>query len=54
MIQLKKLKKFIKRYSSDIKISKEEIEEIYNLVKRANINSTRERKKHVKRIRKTY
>lgn len=54
VIQLKKLKKFIKRYSSDIKISKEEIGEIYNLVKRANINSTRERKKHVKRIRNTY
>lgn len=50
VIQLYKLKRFIKRYKSDIRLSKKEIDEIYNLIKKSNINSKRERKKHVKRI----
>lgn len=50
VIQLKNLKGFIKRYKSDVRLSKNEIEEIYSLVKKSNIDSNRERKKHVKRI----
>lgn len=50
VIQLKNLKMFIRRYKSDVRLSKKEIEEIYNLVKKSNIDSNRERKKHVKRI----
>ncbi|WP_066893599.1 nuclease-related domain-containing protein [Clostridium nigeriense] len=50
VIQLKKLKRFIRKYKSDIKLSKVEIEDIYNLIKKSNINSARARKKHVKRI----
>lgn len=50
VIQLKKLKKFIRKYPSDIKLSKEEIECIYNSIKKGNVHSNRARKKHVKRI----
>lgn len=50
VIQLKDLKKFIKKYPSDININKEEINSIYNLIKKNNINSKRIRKKHVKNI----
>ncbi|MDV4152611.1 nuclease-related domain-containing protein [Clostridium sp. AL.422] len=50
VIQLNKLKRFIKRYKSDIRLSKKEIDEIYNHIKKSNIESSRERKKHVKRI----
>ena len=50
VIQLHKLKRFIKRYKSDIRLSKKEIDEIYNLIKKYNIDSSRARKKHVKRI----
>jgi Nuclease-related domain len=50
VIQLKKLKKFIKKYPSDIKLSKEEIENLYNEIKKGNIDNIRARKKHVKRI----
>lgn len=50
VIQLKRLKGFIKRYKSDINLSKDEIEYIYNFLKKANIKSTRVRKKHVKQI----
>lgn len=50
VIQLKKLKRFIRKYPSDIKLSKEEIESIYNSIKKGNIHSNRARKKHVKRI----
>lgn len=52
VIQLKDLKKFIKKYPSNININKEEIESIYNLIKKNNINSSRIRKKHVKNINK--
>ena len=50
VIQLKKLKKFIRKYSSDIRLSKEEIECIYNSIKKGNVHSNRARKKHVKWI----
>ena len=50
VIQLNKLKRFIKKYKSDVKLSKKEIEEIYSLIKKSNIDSNRARKKHVKRI----
>ena len=50
VIQLNKLKKFIKKYKSDVKLSKKEIEEIYTFIKKSNIDSNRARKKHVKRI----
>ena len=52
VIQLKSLKKFIKKYPSNININKEEINSIYNLIKKNNINSKRIRKKHVKNINK--
>lgn len=52
VIQLKDLKKFIKKYPSNININKEEIECIYNLIKKNNINSNRIRKKHIKNINK--
>ena len=52
VIQLKDLKKFIKKYPSNININKEEIESIYNLIKKNNINSNRIRKKHIKNINK--
>ncbi len=52
VIQLNKLKRYIKRYKSDIRLSKNEIDEIYNLIKKSNIDSNRARKKHVKRINK--
>ena len=50
VIQLKKLKRFIKKYKSDINLSKTEIDNIYYIIKKSNINSARARKKHVKRI----
>lgn len=50
VIQLKKLKRFIREYKSDVRLSKKEIEEIYTLIKKSNIDSNRARKKHVKRI----
>ena len=50
VIQLKKLKKFIRKYKSDNNLTKEEIDNIYNLIRKNNIDSKRERKKHVKRI----
>lgn len=52
VIQLNKLKRFIKRYKSDIRLSKNEIDEIYDLIRKSNIDSSRARKKHVKRINK--
>lgn len=52
VIQLNKLKRFIKRYKSDIRLSKNEICEIYDLIRKSNIESSRARKKHVKRISK--
>ena len=52
VIQLKDLKRFIKKYPSNININKEEIECIYNLIKKNNINSNRIRKKHIKNINK--
>ena len=52
VLQLNKLKRFIKRYKSDVKLSKKEIDEIYNYIKKCNIDSSRARKKHVKRIKK--
>ena len=52
VIQLKELKRFIRKYSSNISINKEEIEEIYNLIKKNNINSNRIRRKHIKNIKK--
>lgn len=52
VIQLNKLKRYIKRYKSDTKLSKNEIDVIYNLIKKSNIDSNRARKKHVKRINK--
>jgi Nuclease-related domain len=53
VIQLKKLKKFIQKYNSDISLSKEEIEAICSIIYKKNIISNRTLKKHVKRIRKT-
>ena len=52
VIQLNKLKRFIKKYKSDVKLSKREIEETYNLIKKSNIDSRRARIKHAKRISK--
>ncbi len=52
VLQINKLKRFIKKYKSDVKLSKKEIEEIYSLIKKSNIDSSRARKKHVKRINK--
>lgn len=50
VIQLKKLKRYIRKYKSYTKLSKEEVNDIYNLIRKSNINNARERKKHVKRI----
>ena len=50
VIQVKKLKRFIRKYKSNNMLTKEEIDNMYNLIKKNNINSNRERKKHVKRI----
>lgn len=52
VIQLKKLKKYIRKYKSDITLSKDEISEIYNIINKKNIISNRAIKKHVKRLRK--
>lgn len=52
IIQVKKLKKFIKRYKSDYKLSKKDIDNFFNKIKSKNINSSRELKKHIKRINK--
>ena len=52
VIQLNKLKRFIKRYKTDIKLSKKEIDNIYNSIKKSNIDSSRARKKHIKRVNK--
>ena len=52
VIQLKNLKKFIRRYKTDVKLSKAEIERIYKDLKRKDINSKRAIKKHIKTIRK--
>ncbi|GAB6169573.1 hypothetical protein JCM1393_20330 [Clostridium carnis] len=54
VINLKKLKRFIKKYKSDIELSKEEIEYFYNVIKNGNIDSNRARKKHIKMIRRKY
>ncbi|MGG7143351.1 nuclease-related domain-containing protein [Clostridium nigeriense] len=50
VIQLRKLKRFIRKYKSDIRLSKEEVREIYDYIRKGNINSFIARKKHVKRI----
>lgn len=50
VIQVKKLKKFIRKYKSDIKLSNDQIEDIYKSLKRGNVQSSRARRKHVKRI----
>ncbi len=50
VIQVKKLKRFIRKYKSNNMLTKEEIDNMYNLIKKNNINTNRERKKHVKRI----
>jgi len=52
VIQLKKLKRFIKKYKSDIYLSKDEISEIYSSINKKNIISNRTIKKHVKRLNK--
>ena len=52
VIQINKLKRFIKRYKTDIKLSKKEIDDIYNSIRKSNIDSNRVRKKHVKRVNK--
>ena len=53
VIQLKNLKKFIKKYKTEVKLSKDEIEEIYKLLKKKDINSKRAIRKHIKTIRKS-
>lgn len=50
VIQVKKLKKFIRKYKSNIKLSNDQIEDIYKSLKRGNVQSSRVRRKHVKRI----
>ncbi|VYT71099.1 NERD domain-containing protein [Clostridium tertium] len=50
VIQVKKLKKFIRKYKSDIKLSNDQIEYIYKCLKKGNVQSPRARRKHVKRI----
>lgn len=50
VIQVKKLKRFIRKYKSEIKLSNEQIEDIYKCLKRGNVQSSRARRKHVKRI----
>ncbi|TGY44040.1 NERD domain-containing protein [Clostridium sartagoforme] len=50
VIQVKKLKKFIRKYKSNIKLSNDQIEDIYKSLKRGNVQSSRARRKHVKRI----
>lgn len=52
VLQINKLKRFIKRYKSDVILSKKEIDEIYTCIRKCNIESSRARKKHVKRINK--
>lgn len=52
VIQLKNLKRFIRKYKTDVKLSKAEIEKIYKDIKRKDINSKRAIKKHIKTIRK--
>lgn len=50
VIQVKKLKRFIRKYKSDIKLSNDQIEDVYKSLKRGNVQSSRARRKHVKRI----
>lgn len=52
VIQVKMLKKFIRKYKTDIGLSKDEISEIYDAINRKNIISNRAIRKHVKRLRK--
>jgi len=50
VIQVKMLKKFIRKYKSDISLSKEETEKFYSRINKKNIISNRAIKKHVKRL----
>ena len=52
VIQLKTLKKFIKKYKSNYKLNKRDIESFYNKINSKNIKSNRALKKHIKRINK--
>lgn len=52
VIQVKKLKKYIRKYKSNIKLSKSEIDEIYKKLNKKDINSSRAIKRHIKRIKK--
>lgn len=52
VIQLNQLKIFLKNHKSNINLSKNEMEYIYKLIKKSNIQSNRRRKKHIKIISK--
>ncbi|WP_300381861.1 nuclease-related domain-containing protein [Clostridium sp.] len=52
VIQIKKLRKFIKKYKSNYKLSKKDIDGLYNKIKNKNINSNKEYKNHIKRVNK--
>lgn len=52
VIQVKNLRKYIKRYKSTINFSKYEVEELYKILNKKNINSRKVVKKHIKNIEK--
>lgn len=52
VIQVKKLTKYIKKYKSDIRLSKEEVEEFYKILNKKDMNSRSAIKKHIKNIEK--
>jgi len=52
VIQVKTLKKYIRKYKSNIKLSKSEIDEIYKKLNKKDINSSIAIKRHIKRIKK--
>lgn len=52
VIQVKNLKKHIKRYKSQIRLSKDEVEELYKILNKKDINSRRAIKKHIKSVEK--
>lgn len=52
LIQVKNLKKHIKRYKSQIRLSKDEVEELYKILNKKDINSRRAIKRHIKSVEK--
>ena len=54
VIHVKRLKRYIKRFKSDIFIKNEQILNISTILKNNNMNSKKIRKKHIKMIKKEY